>query len=343
MSFVMASRRAIILAVALPLAATELRIGVLSLFRPERISVRSSETLWVQAGSRTFSLAPGQVAGLRAVGSDIDLFAQQLSSTSQRVIISGRGNAPATFRLIIDGKIDRAFTGRLQIDPIASRLQPVVLIDLEAAVSAVVAAEVPQDTPPEAMKAMAVLARSYYIAAGRRHGPYDFCDTTHCQWRRETIPASHPAAVAARATEGIVLTYGGQPIAAMYHASCGGRTMSAEAVGLRGELYPYQPVDCEACRRTAPTWIRRLPADIATLLLDGHKENERLDINRKHGSKTVPGNNYKATNDNDHILLQGKGEGHGVGVCQKGIIDLARAGADFRALLSRYLPQTRTR
>ena len=83
--------------------------------------------------------------------------------------------------------------------------------------------------------------------------------------------------------------------------------------------------------------------DVAGALLDTHKENDRLDINRKHGSQTVPSNNYKAKLEGHDMILEGRGEGHGVGVCQKGIIELARGGADFRALLSHYLPQTRTR
>jgi stage II sporulation protein D len=342
MFFAMANRLAVLLLLALPLVAAELRVGVLSLFRPERITVRSSEPLWVQAGSRTFFLSPGQVAGLRAVGSEIDLFAQQQASTSPRVIVSGRGGAPIAFRLGIENKIDRTFTGRLEVVAVGSRLEPVVLVDLEVAVAAVVAAEVPQDTPLEAMKAMAVLARSYYVAGGRRHGAYDFCDTTHCQWRREAIPGSHPASIATRATDGIVLAYEGRIFAAMYHASCGGRTKSAEEVGLQGEGYPYPPVECDVCRRTASVWTRRLPMEVGSSLLKQPFEATRLDINRKLGSKTLPGNNYHAVVEGNDILLEGRGDGHGIGVCQKGIAELATAGESFRALLSRYLPQTRT-
>ncbi|HYP06630.1 MAG TPA: SpoIID/LytB domain-containing protein, partial [Bryobacteraceae bacterium] len=327
---------------ALPLIAAELRIGVLSLFRPERITVRSSEPLWVQAGGRSFFLAPGQVAGLRAVGPEIDLFAQQQASTSTRVTISGRGGAPATYRLGIEGKLDRTFTGRLDVKAIASRLEPVILVDLEAAVAAVVAAEVPADTPPEALKAMAVLARSYYIAGARRHGAYDFCDTTHCQWRRETIAASHPATAATQATEGIVLARGDKVLPAMYHASCGGRTKSSTDIGLKDDDYPYTPVDCEACRRDAPIWTRKLPAAVAAPLINSPSESKRLKINREQGSKTLPSNTYKAAGEGDSVIFEGRGDGHGLGVCQKGIIALAAAGADFRTLLSRYLPQTRT-
>ena len=95
---------------------------------------------------------------------------------------------------------------------------------------------------------MAVLARSYYAFSGRRHGPYDFCDTTHCQWRRESIADSHPATAAARATSGIVMTYRDRPFAPMYHASCGGQTKRAVDVGFDPDPYPYFPVECDWCR-----------------------------------------------------------------------------------------------
>jgi stage II sporulation protein D len=327
---------------ALPLLAGDLRIGVLSLFRPERISVRSSQVLWVQAGQRTFFMTPGQVAGLRAVGAEVDLFAQQQLTSSPHVLIAGRGGAPVEFSLNIEGKIDRKFTGRLEVTAIGSRLEPVIKIDLESAVAAVVAAEMPRDTPVEALKAMAVLARSYYIAGGRRHGPYDFCDTTHCQWRRESIAESHPARIATLATSETIVTYQGRPLAPMYHASCGGQTKSASQVGLSASPYPYFPVECDACRREAASWTRRLPSEVGGPLLTGISETLRLNITRQLGWNALPSNTFTATADGDGVLVEGKGEGHGVGVCQRGIIALARAGEDFRALLSKYLPQTRT-
>ena len=80
----------------------------------------------------------------------------------------------SSFSLNIEGKIDRKFKGRLEVTAIGSRLEPVIKVDLESAVAAVVAAEMPRDTPAEALKAMAVLARSYYVSGGRRHGNLRF-------------------------------------------------------------------------------------------------------------------------------------------------------------------------
>ena len=135
----MASRFAIAI-LAIPLLGSELRIGVLSLFRPERISVRSAEVLLVRAGNRELLLPPGSVAGLRAVGAEVDLFADRQLSSSPGVLITGRGGAPASFQLSIEGKIDRKFHGRLEVASVGSRLEPVVKVNLEAAVAAAAAA-----------------------------------------------------------------------------------------------------------------------------------------------------------------------------------------------------------
>ena len=334
----MANRLAVAF-LALPLLAADLRIGVLSLFRPERVTVRSTQVLWVQAGQRAFFLNPGQVAGLRAAGAEVDLFAQQQLTASRSVKISGRGGAPVEFSLGIEGKIDRKFTGRLEVTAVAARLEPIILVDLESAVAAAVAAEMTREAPNEALKAMAVLARSYYLAGGRRHGPYDFCDTTHCQWRRETVAETHPAFAATKETDGIVVTYKDRPFAAMYHASCGGETKTAEQVGLSADPYPYFSIVCEPCRRESPVWNRTLPADIARPILTDPSETLRLTITRQLGWSALPSNNYKARLAGNDVIVDGRGEGHGVGVCQRGLTH--STGEDFRELLSRYLPQTR--
>lgn len=122
-------------------------------------------------------------------------------------------------------------------------------MDREVAVASVVAAEMPQSTPMEALKAQAVVARSYYAAAGPRHDAFDFCDSTHCQFLRQWPQSSERAFQATRETRGLVLTYLGKPIAALYSASCGGQTRSLEDAG---SGYPYYSVRCDFCRRHSP-------------------------------------------------------------------------------------------
>jgi stage II sporulation protein D len=269
-----------------------------------------------------------------AVGSELDLFAQRQQTASRLVRVTARDGGPADFTLGIPSKLDRRYRGVLQITAGAGTLSAVVHMDLETAVASAVAAEMPAGTPEEALKALAVLARSYYYAARGRHASFDFCDTTHCQFHRARPESRSPASHAARATQGLILSVGGKVFAAMYSASCGGRTQAAGGAG----PYAYVAVECPACLRDAPVWERRLQFDTARELLENPSESARLRVVRELGWSAVPGNLFTATREGAEIVLRGQGEGHGMGVCQRGAIKAAADGADFRTILLYYLP-----
>ena len=171
----------------------------------------------------------------------------------------------------VPGRITRRFTGKLAILKRGDALEPAITMDLELAVAAAVAAEMPADAPAEALRAAAVLARSFYLASGRSR----FCDTTHCQFLREATPA---ASVAAKATAGTVIAYRGQAFAALYSASCGGSTLRAGDVGLGAEPYPYFSVRCERCERDEKPWRKTVPILLAGDLLRERSEQARLKV-----------------------------------------------------------------
>ena len=240
----------------------------------------------------------------------------------------------AEWRLEVPGRIVRTFTGKLSIAKRDGALEPAITMDIETAVASAVAAEMPADAPDEALKAAAVLARSFYAASGRTR----FCDTTHCQFLRSPTVATTQAA---RATAGMVVTYRGIGIAPFYSSSCGGRTKAAADVGLSSGTYPYFSVRCERCDREESEWTRRVTAANAGSLLHKRTEQARLAYVRRFGWAALPGNNYRVRREGNVLVFQGRGHGHGVGVCQKGAIAMARQGAGFRDILRHYLPDTR--
>ena len=113
------------------------------------------------------------------------------------------------FRLTVPGKIHRVYRGRLTIDSAArnGELLAVVSMDRETAVASIVAAEMAESSPMEALKAQAVATRSF-LAAGARHQDFDFCDTTHCQFLKSPPPLDEPglSAVAGHAGPGHCLS-----------------------------------------------------------------------------------------------------------------------------------------
>ncbi len=166
---------------------------------------------------------------------------------AQSMPLEASCTARGIFALSIPGKIRRIFEGTLRIEP---GLTALVEMDLEQAVASVVAAELPVNTPPAALEAQAIAARSYYVAAitRGRHAYASFCDTTHCQHIRGLLPPDHPAVKAARNTKGLILEYEGRPVAAMYSASCQGLRESGPPPDSPSN-YPFFSVPCAYCRR----------------------------------------------------------------------------------------------
>jgi stage II sporulation protein D len=260
---------------------------------------------------------------------------------SPRVEVVGRAGAPATFELEVPGRITRRFAGRLEITTSSRALVPVIQMAVEDVVASVVAAEQASTSSLEALKAQAIAARSYLVAARGRHRGFDVCDTTHCQHLRACPATDHPAAVATRATADLVLAFRGVPIAALYFSSCGGQTRSLAEAGFEGDAYPYFSVDCLSCRERAAVWERRLTIDADTQRLVAERSEQlRLNVVRRNGWSAVPGLTFDAVRDADALVLRGRGAGHGVGLCQAGATGMAMSGSPFPEILRHYYPGT---
>jgi stage II sporulation protein D (peptidoglycan lytic transglycosylase) len=321
--------------------AGNLRIGVLGLFHPTELTVRptSATTLIFEGAGRRITIREGNEAHLRAVEGRVRCTSGEYVLAASLVRVGSRQGRPTTFILSVPGRIARQYRGDLEVSVLGGVLVPVVLLDVEVAVASAVAAESPPGAPLEALKAQAVVTRSYYLAA-RRHPEFDFCDTTHCQFLREPPAADLPAWTAAASTFGLVLAYHGEITPALFSASCGGRTRSLSDAGLTPQNYPYYSVACDYCRRLALRWKTVLNLESPGLLSRPGTEAWRLRIDRKLGWSTVPGNNYQLEATSDALIVRGIGRGHGIGLCQMGAAGMAADGKPFQQILDHYFPNT---
>jgi stage II sporulation protein D len=146
------------------------------------------------------------------------------------------------------------------------------------------------------------------------------------------------ATKAALETQGLVLSYQGKTFAAMFTRSCGGRTRTTSEDKLPGCGYPYFAVRCDYCRANPVRWTRKLSVQDAATAEIG--EAGRLAVNRKLGWKTIPSNSFVSQTEASGIILHGTGQGHGIGLCQRGTRAMADTGADFRTILRYYFPNT---
>jgi peptidoglycan hydrolase-like amidase len=316
----------------------EVRIGVLGLFHPRHIVLHR---LAGHALECDISQRNGPIDGKLEVVLADQKPSDPRSSRSgiNQVIACDDGSGGETeFVVSIPGKISRNYRGKLVVDEAADQFLIVVTMKLETAVASVVAAESPPDAPLEALKAQAIAARSFLVAGKGSHRDFDFCDTTHCQFLREPPAQESAAYQAAAQTRGLVLTYGEAEFAAMYSASCSGRTHSLEELGIPVRGYPYFSVNCDYCRRHPQNWSAKLSDEDAAELAG--TEKSRLKVARKLGWKSVPSNFFEAEREDNAVVLRGVGAGHGIGLCQRGAADMAHHGSSFREILAHYYPNT---
>lgn len=313
------------------------RIGVLGLFHPQEIVVSpvGVKLLVCTTGEKRWTVNEP----LRVVFDRGAMRIVNHGNTVTRSFTCDDGlSSTAEFVVTVPGKLARHYRGKLEIAPQARELVVIVAMELETAVASIVMAESPPDAPLEALKAQAVATRSFLIAGKGRHNGFDFCDTTHCQFLRQAPDPGSRASQTAAATKGLVLAYKGETFAAMYSASCGGRTHSLEELGIAVRGYPYYAVDCNYCRRHPEKWVTKISqADAAGL---STTESSRLKLARKLGWKTVPGNSYSSREEDGAVVLEGSGKGHGIGLCQRGGADMARHSATFQQILEHYYPNT---
>ena len=183
---------------------------------------------------------------------------------------------------------------------------------------------------------------------------------------------------AVRSTSGTVVVYGGTPINAVFHADCGGHTSDAGTVWrgsnptyLRGLPDPF----CLRRRRTpwrfevAVAALRRaLNRDVHTAVgayLDDVVVTERDAAGRaaqvtlvgQHtvvvrgeqlrgalalfdGTPSIRSARFTVRQSDGVVVFEGRGFGHGVGLCQTGAMVRARAGHSPHDILMHYYPGT---
>ncbi len=226
----------------------------------------------------------------------------------------------------------------------------------------------------------AILCRSYGAASVGRHAAegFDVCSTTHCQLYRP-VPATVIGRLcreAAVRTAGQVLLVAGRPVRPAYHADCGGHTTTPGEVwgGDSPSFFVSAPDD--ACPRR-PAW--RLEVSLARLgevlrvssgiALEGPLREVAVDrrdssgraawvrltgrqavvirgndfraaVIRVLGPSSLPSTLFDVTARAGTVRFEGHGSGHGVGLCEAGMIVRAARGESPAAILAHYFPGT---
>jgi stage II sporulation protein D len=133
-------------------------------------------------------------------------------------------------------QLKHLYRGSVQVDVVSGKLRAINMVGLEQYLYGVVPSEMPYTWHPEALKAQAVVARSYALAT-RKSGAFDLYPDTRSQVYLGLEHERPSTNTAVDATAGKVVLYEGQVAKTFFFSTSGGRTASAEDVW--GEAVPY--------------------------------------------------------------------------------------------------------
>ena len=296
-------------------------------------------------------------------------------SGSDAVFVNGVGYRRLTFAassaIFVNGK---PYRGVAEISPGEKGLLVVNELPLEEYLVGLINCEISSSWPIEAVKAQAVIARTYALnrKEARKKAFYHMESTVMDQVYDGCLIEDSRAMRAVSETAGEVLTYKGAIIQAFYHSNCGGKTEASENVW--GVSLPYMMgVECEYCLTSMTSgWEQTLSlrdseekfraagfkvtglTDIRPGVRNSRGRLRNIVLVTSRGEVSLPGDQFrkilgygiiKSTNftvkvANGEAVFSGIGNGHGVGLCQWGAKQRAVDGFVYSEILSYYYPGT---
>jgi len=256
----------------------------------------------------------------------------------------------------------------------------VVTVPIEDYVVGVLSVEAAVEDELDALKAQAIVSRTFALKNIGRHSDegFDLCSNTHCQ-QFKTGRASEKLRRAVAETAGQVLhDSNGQLVDAYFHAACGGVTANIETLwgepaptylrGVRDDYCASMPnhewtdeirVDqlakalasdplTDAGRRIDNIVVTKRDATgrAQIISIEGERRRQvrgwefKLAVGRALGWNVLKSSRFSVSRHGSAFVFQGSGFGHGLGLCQSGAHVMARRGASSSQILGHYFPGT---
>lgn len=284
------------------------------------------------------------------------------------------------FRVQPDGEArEISAAGVWKLAVVHGELRVLLTLDSERYVELALNGEAAANEPLESLKAMAAAVRTYALENADRHASegFNLCDSTHCQALRFGQPSA-TVEQAVLETAGETLWYGGRRAAVFYTQNCGGQSEDAANVwpGTRiaylsahadpwctrhGAAEWHADISLEQMRavfrsqgwnlparvdavgvvkRTAAGRAEQLEFSGAGVRTPVTASSFRFALDRALGWNQLRSDWYTVTLSNGTLHFQGRGYGHGVGLCQAGALEMAAEGHSWREILNFYFPGT---
>jgi stage II sporulation protein D len=163
----------------------------------------------------------------------------RLGRFSAPLKVSTSRNAIRLYGTAINGVTAGLYRGGFLLTPSGSRITVVNSLGIDSYVQGVVPGEMPSSWSSEALKAQAVVARTYALATIKPGQTFDLYPDTRSQMYRGASGEAFSSNAATQSTAGQAVTYGGHPVITYYFSTSGGKTENVENVFFASLARPW--------------------------------------------------------------------------------------------------------
>ena len=319
-------------------------------------------------GRRIATLKPAESLRLTISTDSIEVFISGLSIGRFNFVRFISYDAKRTFKLKSidpDRKI-KTFDDNLSVVPENDHFKMINSTVLDNYVAGVTEAESGKGYSTEYYKVQAILARTYALNHLQKHQSegFNICDQVHCQ---VYYGKSHSSSIleAVRLTKGLVVVDENtlNLIVAAFHSNSGGETVNSEELWGTKTSYLRSVKDSFSLNMPNSKWTRKMPLNdwldylrikynypvedslAKVAVLNFTQQNRKVNI--EFAGIKVPLKDIRtdlqlkstffdlhATKDT--VIFNGRGFGHGIGMCQEGAMKMAKLGYSYSEIIKFY-------
>lgn len=290
-----------------------------------------------------------------------------------------RSNQEFTIKAISNNiQLSRPYKGNLELYAKSKRILLVLTLPLEEYVSSSTYSElgellldksISEQAKNALIASQEIVIRTYIVNERQRHKneSYDFCDLTHCIHFAGNVnkPSLYPE----------IILSGKEPVRGYFHSTCGGKLSGPEVFWSKHEISSHyrrgndgEDANCKdsphsnwetilsnseleeilAVHNLTSIQTKTKEGRVTSLQYTfGSQEEKTVSIStfstkagKLLGWNKIKSNNFTLTKTGNHYRFQGKGLGHGIGLCQWGAKSLAANGKSHSEILEFYFPKT---
>jgi stage II sporulation protein D len=348
------------------LLSSQVRVRLFTEFSPDNaiFTVKSGKYLISNGTGRSIAAREGEPVIIARYNEKIYVKERNGEAfIGDSVVIKGlTGDDYFSLQVIEAGSLKRNYSGDLKCFSDMETLLLINTCDIEKYIAGVVEAEGGSGKNEEYFRTQAVIARTYTYKYFSKHiiDRYNLCDNTHCQAFNGLIEDSLIISAVLH-TRGLVITTPDSVlIISAFHSNCGGETSPSQYAWLTGQPYLTRVVDpyCQNSRNAL--WERKISLKEWTDFLKRNGYSGILSdpsVFNFNQTSRVP--DYVAASfsmslrtlrtnfdfrssyfsvlvEGDSLLINGKGYGHGVGLCQEGAMAMAVKGFTYQQIIDFY-------